>query len=485
MSTTAEYCGRCGGLSSTSDSQTDPSQDRVFLRDRLAKLSDLIATFNAERQKLQAVSDSIVYPVLSLPPEITSLIFLHCLPQASSFSQPSPLSTPLLLAQICRQWRDIAIASPALWQSIGLVDTRSVGVFETWLARSGNHPLNLSLNCVDHERAASLIDICIPHTHRWQDIHLALPVGLLTRLKLQLPMPLLRKISLSLRGPFSREQLEGAPDDPIVLPNAPILREADISTYPDLRFELPWAQLTGLTLAKSDIAECFAILKMCPDLVTLDVSTIGPPPARTDSEPLTLASLQSFTFATDFSAVIERLRLPRLTTLHIRETVAADAAHTTHLQAVISQSASPIQRLILALKYPSSETLERTLDGVPDSLRVLELHCGNATHVAPLLAALRRPGVLPKLTTLAITGGRVFDDDYDAFPALLETRATTLQEFSLMVQTYGRADAVRDVPLRMRAMPKLNALAEAGMKIRVAISGRFRIGTEVLLDTLG
>ncbi|KAF7335155.1 F-box domain-containing protein [Mycena sanguinolenta] len=486
MSTAVGYCGRCGGRSSSSDSQVDPSQDRVFLRDRLAQLSDLIATFSAERQKLQAVSDSIVYPVLLLPPEITSLIFLNCLPDASPFPQPSPLSAPLLLAQICRQWRDIAIASPGLWQSIGLIDTRSVGVFETWLARSGNHPLNLSLNCVDPERAASLIDVCIPHAHRWQDIHLALPVGLLMRLKLQLPMPLLSKISLSLRGPFSREQLEeGAPDDPILLPNAPILREADIGTYPDLRFELPWAQLTGLTLAKSDIAECFAILKMCPDLVTLDVSTIGPPPAPIDTHPLVLANLRSFTCATDFCPVIERLWLPRLTSLHIRETVAADTAHTTHLQALIAQSAPPIQRLILALKYPSSETLERTLDAVPNSLRVLELHCGNATHVAPLLAALRHRGVLPELTNLAITGGRVFDDDYDAFPALLETRAATLREFSLMVQTYGRADAVRDVPLRMRAMPKLNALAEAGMKIRVAISGRFRIGTEVLLDTLG
>ncbi|KAJ7314183.1 hypothetical protein DFH08DRAFT_638894, partial [Mycena albidolilacea] len=80
------------------------------------------------------------------PPEITSLIFAHCfLESPSSFPQPSPLKAPLLLAQICCQWRDIAIASPELWQSTGLVDTRSVHVFETWLARSGNHPLNLSL----------------------------------------------------------------------------------------------------------------------------------------------------------------------------------------------------------------------------------------------------------------------------------------------------------------------------------------------------
>jgi hypothetical protein len=263
-----------------------------------------------------------------------------------------------------------------------------------------------------------------------------------------------------------------------------MLREADISTYPDLRFNLPWAQITTLTLAKLDVGECFDILKLCPDLVTLDISTIGPSPVAAESdELLTLALLESFTFATDFCPVADRLRLPRLTHIHIRETVAADATHTASLEALIAHSAAPIQRVALALKYPASETLSRTLAAVPNSLRALELHCGNATHIAPLLSTLQGPGVLPALATLSIAGGRVFDDDYDAFPALLQARAETLREFALLVQTYGRADAVRDVPLRMRALPKLGVLAKAGMKIRVAIAGRFRVGTEVLVDS--
>jgi hypothetical protein len=296
-------------------------------------------------------------------------------------------------------------------------------------------------------------------------------------------MPLLCKISLSLRGPFVREQSD---DDPISLSNAPILCEADLSTHTDLRVKLPWAQLATLRLDKADVAESLAILELCPNLVTLDLSTVGPPPATRDSEPepLILPNLQSFTFSTDFCPVIERLRLPRLTHLHIRETLAADGTYTARLQNLLAHCVSPIQQLSLALKYPASETLQRTLDAVPASLHALELHCGNATHLAPLLAALHSPDVLPVLTTLTIAGGRVFDDDYDALPALLQTRAPTLREFSMLMLTYGRVDAVRDVPLRMRALPKLNALAEAGMKIRVTITARFHIGTEVLMDTL-
>ncbi|KAJ7800460.1 hypothetical protein B0H14DRAFT_2899451 [Mycena olivaceomarginata] len=450
MSTTVESCVRCG----TTDAPADPT------------LNSLIAAFSAERQKLQAVSDSIVYPVLTLPPEITAFIFLHCLPEITTFPQPSPLVAPLLLTQICRQWRDIAIASSELWQSIGIVDTRAVDVFDTWLLRSRNHPLNLSLNCVDHERGAPLVDVCISHTHRWRNVELALPVGLLRRLKLPLSMPLLCKISLSLRGPFVREQSD---DDPISLSNAPILCEADLSTHTDLRVKLPWAQLATLRLDKADVAESLAILELCPNLVTLDLSTVGPPPATRDSEPepLILPNLQSFTFSTDFCP-----------------TLAADGTYTARLQNLLAHCVSPIQQLSLALKYPASETLQRTLDAVPASLHALELHCGNATHLAPLLAALHSPDVLPALTTLTIAGGRVFDDDYDALPALLQTRAPTLREFSMLMLTYGRVDAVRDVPLRMRALPKLNALAEAGMKIRVTITARFHIGTEVLMDTL-
>ncbi|KAF8146313.1 hypothetical protein K438DRAFT_2022894 [Mycena galopus ATCC 62051] len=66
-------------------------------------------------RNLEEELDSIVYPVLSLLPEITSHIFFQSLPEDT---RPSPRSAPLLPVQICRSWRIIALATPDLWQSI-------------------------------------------------------------------------------------------------------------------------------------------------------------------------------------------------------------------------------------------------------------------------------------------------------------------------------------------------------------------------------
>ncbi|KAJ6592560.1 hypothetical protein B0H19DRAFT_918911, partial [Mycena capillaripes] len=67
----------------------------------------------AERQRLQAESDAIVYPILSLPPEIIMGIFLCCMPLESATLCCT--QAPFFLAQICRQWRHIALHTPELW----------------------------------------------------------------------------------------------------------------------------------------------------------------------------------------------------------------------------------------------------------------------------------------------------------------------------------------------------------------------------------
>ncbi|KAJ6514278.1 hypothetical protein C8R47DRAFT_917917, partial [Mycena vitilis] len=114
------------------------------LRRQLSRLDTLIASLTAERQRLQAQSDPIVYPVLSLPTEITVEIFLRCLPTQPRL--PCPSVSPLLLTQICHHWREIALDTPGLWQSLIFRDHRvSVELLRLWLARSATLPLNFSL----------------------------------------------------------------------------------------------------------------------------------------------------------------------------------------------------------------------------------------------------------------------------------------------------------------------------------------------------
>ncbi|KAJ6602257.1 hypothetical protein B0H10DRAFT_1754032, partial [Mycena sp. CBHHK59/15] len=52
-------------------------------------------------------------PIMSLPPELLCEIFLHCLPPGPVL--PNTKYAPLLLGQICRQWRDVALLTPMLW----------------------------------------------------------------------------------------------------------------------------------------------------------------------------------------------------------------------------------------------------------------------------------------------------------------------------------------------------------------------------------
>ncbi|KAJ7231501.1 hypothetical protein C8J57DRAFT_967491, partial [Mycena rebaudengoi] len=58
------------------------------------------------------------YPVLTLPTDITSEIFTHFLPTYPLCSLINGLLSPMLLGQICHQWRDIALGTPRLWSAI-------------------------------------------------------------------------------------------------------------------------------------------------------------------------------------------------------------------------------------------------------------------------------------------------------------------------------------------------------------------------------
>ncbi|KAJ7024839.1 hypothetical protein C8F04DRAFT_899109, partial [Mycena alexandri] len=66
-----------------------------------------------EKIHIQRSLASIVYPILTLPVEVTAEIFVHCLPAKAT--QPSGKVAPMLLGGICRQWRDIACSTPRLW----------------------------------------------------------------------------------------------------------------------------------------------------------------------------------------------------------------------------------------------------------------------------------------------------------------------------------------------------------------------------------
>ncbi|KAJ7122296.1 hypothetical protein C8R44DRAFT_590585, partial [Mycena epipterygia] len=54
-----------------------------------------------------------IYPILTIPSELTSEIFLHCLPDEPVSASAS--TAPMLLGMVCREWRFVAHGDPRLW----------------------------------------------------------------------------------------------------------------------------------------------------------------------------------------------------------------------------------------------------------------------------------------------------------------------------------------------------------------------------------
>ncbi|KAJ7062533.1 hypothetical protein C8F01DRAFT_1056368 [Mycena amicta] len=107
--------------------------------------------------------------ISSLPPELTTHIFLFCLPFDDD-AVPKPHTAPLL-AQICRRWRDIALGTSALWCSLDLrfkpdaiptdrlpwaTIVTMAPLLELWLGRARGRSLSLVLR---HFPRRSVVEI--------------------------------------------------------------------------------------------------------------------------------------------------------------------------------------------------------------------------------------------------------------------------------------------------------------------------------------
>ncbi|KAJ7464657.1 hypothetical protein B0H11DRAFT_69890 [Mycena galericulata] len=118
-------------------------------------LADLEKSKSLVQRQLNAVRD----PVARLPLEISSEIFLRCLPPRSD---PGAHRVPMLFLNICNAWTDIALSTPGLWATIRIAMPRAEGFVEllaAWLQRARSHPLSVSLsnNFDDPEGVAPLI----------------------------------------------------------------------------------------------------------------------------------------------------------------------------------------------------------------------------------------------------------------------------------------------------------------------------------------
>ncbi|KAJ7280810.1 hypothetical protein C8J57DRAFT_1174431 [Mycena rebaudengoi] len=229
---------------------------------RILALEQALVTARLERQDLQTRLNAYKYPILTLPTEITSEIFIHFLPRYPERPQVIGLSSPHILGQICRTWREIALGTPRLWRAIELNPptarpTKALAILRTWISRSKNCPLSISLQCSTRLLDVDFIQAIIPHSERWEHIDFKLPIESLRLIGAD--FPLLRSLTL---GPSRYARETGSLDAISLFSNAPLLKQVALSNhFGPFEIQLPWSQLTSVSAQCLSSAECIEILQ--------------------------------------------------------------------------------------------------------------------------------------------------------------------------------------------------------------------------------
>jgi len=171
---------------------------------------------------------------------------------------------PMMLLQICRAWKELALQTPQLWTSFTLdfgtlpAPQKSeflISAMKEWINRSRNLPLSFKLHYpVFDATCTNLIQCILPSSARWRDVTLCAPSTSLRPLWEASSKPnsfaSLRTLNMETLGP-----------SPFVL--------SDLG--------INWAQITELDLfliTMPTLNECFHILKQSISLTRCSMNAI-------------------------------------------------------------------------------------------------------------------------------------------------------------------------------------------------------------------
>ncbi|KAF7376713.1 F-box domain-containing protein [Mycena sanguinolenta] len=236
---------------------------------RLLHLEHTISALRAEQAVVQARLDAYKYPVLTLPTEITSEIFINFLP---TYPEPPPLkglASPTMLTHVCRKWREVALATPALWRAIKLGDPdirheQVRRISDAWIRRSGSLPLSIVINTNNrdflHEIFTEPLSMA---TERWE--HLNLWVSLPCLPEIGAPLPMLRSLEFAV----------STVGDVFTFYEAPQLRNVILRGRISSFVVLPWMQLTSLTMNYGGVNKIVQILTQTPNLIQCALSLVS------------------------------------------------------------------------------------------------------------------------------------------------------------------------------------------------------------------
>ncbi|KAJ7757583.1 hypothetical protein B0H16DRAFT_1885596 [Mycena metata] len=458
----------------------------IDLRTRLAELDGSITELKLRlkvledaRVPIQRQLDDIIYPVLTLPPEILSDIFIRCLsapPPAFDDCKtyaPNTKLAPLLLLQVCRTWRDIALSTPFLWSSLHLGPKEVRGakidkIVADWFDRAGSCPLtfNFPLHLKGYwELASAVLRGLAPRIQTLCLQHLKEP--LLKDLTAIGPFPILESLAISYRDPLRPSAI------PVELFIAPRLRHISLSRYALPRmFVIPQGVYTVTCGAPITVDESLDLIQGHPFLKELSCTIHSHTTSRT--EIVTHNHLEALRPLADCS-LLRLLRLPALQNLHLDSDITYWSEHFPTFLASTSLRRFRADRPIKSL---SVEWFAAAMPGLVD----LELCNPGPQFLRKFFGMLNRTresAFLPHLRTLMFRAS-LFELDASVLGAL-SSRCTAGDENLAVLESFQQiwdpisaslADTLSFSRDNAMSLSACRELVERGMAVHVGPEGQ-------------
>ncbi|KAF7367559.1 F-box domain-containing protein [Mycena sanguinolenta] len=415
------------------------------------------------------MDNSVVSPVLALPPEITSEIFFYyvldpCLGHSGTFT---PSRGPLTLAAVCQSWRDICFSTPCLWASLRIYPNKSwvvddfIYFLKCWLRRAGNHPLDLHID--NSILSTKILSVICHHAPQLRTLGFSLDASRsFPSDEIWGSLPLLRK--LAVRMPKD--------DSPVAITafrDVPHLRELRLTGTSLRCISLPWIQLTRLEFWGESAFSCVQVLKETPNLEVLEVCLGGSPNVEPShpSHVMLLPYLHTLKFTETYnSELLGRLVLPVLKTIHL--TRLRSHSLSSFLDLGVRSAWSPRS---IHLTETEVDSCIACLQSLPSATQVeIGIRRGGDPNVDLLLSFLQKDDrrILPVLETLTL---RVWRSLFDSrqLREMLASRSTgahdgqvNLKSFQLVYWRQWASQAFAD-----EIWAELRPLIDVGLEVSI------------------
>ncbi|KAG1756854.1 uncharacterized protein EDB91DRAFT_1076770 [Suillus paluster] len=209
-----------------------------------------------------------------LPTEVLSQIFYHCLPKDRIlWFSPSSREAPMLLTEVCRGWREVAVGIPGLWRRLYMQvnnsDWQEVAFcYDSWLKRSRGCRLSLQLNC-DADDSIKLRSLVQPYINQITSLCIYFFSDMVQPELLLINLPAFQELKI--------RNFQDFPSVPQYISRMPsTLRSLDVSgLWFNLEhlssFDPVWANLTNIGIDIYQLNEFLHLLQLCPNLSSLTV----------------------------------------------------------------------------------------------------------------------------------------------------------------------------------------------------------------------